>query len=254
MKLHHRFDGPESAPVLVLSNSLGTTHAMWDPQIEALSEGFRVLRFDTRGHGESPAPPGPYSIDDLGRDALELLDDLGLERVSWAGVSLGGMLGMWVAGEAPERVERLVPACTSARIGPASMWDERIEEVRSQGMEALADGALERWLTPEFVAERPDVAGWLRAMVASTPAEGYAACCEAIRDMDLFPRLGAITAPTLLIAADDDPATPPADHAELIADRVDGARVVVLEHARHLANVEHPDAFTRAMLEHLDPA
>jgi 3-oxoadipate enol-lactonase len=252
VELHHRFDGPEDAPVLVLSNSLGTTHAMWDPQLQRLTERFRVLRFDTRGHGESAAPPGPYSLDELGRDALALLDRLELERVSWCGLSLGGMLGMWAASEAPERFDRLVLACTSARIGPPEMWDERIQETRSKGMEALADGALERWLTPEFRAARPELADWLRAMVAATPAEGYAACCEAIRDMELADRLPRIEAPTLVIAASDDPATPPQDHARPIADAIAGARLVVLDRARHLASVEHPDAFADAMLEHLD--
>jgi 3-oxoadipate enol-lactonase len=252
MRLHHRLDGPEGAPPLVLSSSLGTTHAMWDPQVAALAERFRVLRFDTRGHGRSPAPPGPYSIDDLGRDALELLDELGLERVSWCGLSLGGMLGMWAASEAPERFERVVLACTSAHFPPPEMWDERARDAREKGMGALADASLDRWLTPEFRDARPELADWLRAMVAATPAEGYACCCEAIRDMNLFERLGRIAAPTLVIAADDDPSTPPAVHVEPIAAAIPGARMTVLAGARHLANVEQPDAFTRAMLEHLE--
>ena len=252
MRLHHRLDGPEGAPVLVLASSLGTTHAMWDPQMPALGERFRVLRFDTRGHGDSPAPPGPYSIAELGSDALELLADLGLERVSWCGLSLGGMLGMWVASEQPARLERLVLACTSAHFPPPEMWDERAQDAREKGMAALAEASLDRWLTPEFRDERPHVADWLRAMVAATPGEGYASCCEAIRDMDQFERLPRIAAPTLVIAADDDPSTPPAVHVQPIADAIPGARMTVLEGARHLANVEQPDAFTRAMLEHLD--
>jgi 3-oxoadipate enol-lactonase len=254
VKLHHRLDGPPDAPVLVLSSSLGTTHRMWDPQIDALTERFRVLRFDTRGHGDSPAPPGPYSIDDLGRDALELLDELDLQRVSWCGLSLGGMLGMWAASEVPERFERVVLACTSARFPPPEMWDERARDARNTGMTALADASLDRWLTPEFRERRPDVADWLRSMPAATDPEGYASCCEAIRDMDLFGRLGRIEAATLVIAADDDPSTPPDVHVRPIADAIPGARMTVLEGARHIANVEQPAAFTRAMLEHLEPA
>jgi len=252
VRLHHRLDGPTDAPVLVLAHSLGATHAMWEPQVDALARRFRVLRFDARGHGGSPAPPGPYTLDELGGDALELVNALGVERVRWCGLSLGAMLGMWVASEAPGRVEQLVLACTSAQIGPASMWTERARDARTLGMAALADAALERWLTPAFRSERPDVAGWVRAMFAGLDPEGYASCCEAVRDMELLQRLGRIRARTLVIAAGDDPAAPPAEHSEVIARAIPGARLTVLEGARHLANVERPEAFTAAVLDWLD--
>lgn len=248
--LAHRLDGPEDAPPLVLSNSLGTTMAMWDPQLGPLSAHRRVLRYDRRGHGASPVPDGPYAIDDLGRDLLALLDALGIERVDFCGLSLGGMVGMWLASEAPERVDRLVLCSTSALLGPPEQWTERAATVRDRGMDAIVEAGLERWLTADFRAARPDVARRMGDMLRSAPPEGYAACCEAIRDLDLRERLGAITAPTLLIAGADDPSTPPA-HLERIRAGVPGARLAVLEHAAHLLNVEHPDVVTGAILAHL---
>ncbi len=249
--LHHLLEGPEGAPVLVMANSLGTTLRVWDDQAPALRDRFRLLRYDHRGHGGSPVPPGPYTIDDLGRDVLALLDRLEVERFSFCGLSLGGMVGMWLASEAPERVERLVLCCTSARFAPEA-YDARARTVRAEGVGVVADAGLERWFTPEFRASRPDVVDWARSMLLDTPAEGYAGCCEAIRDMDLRDRLGAIRASTLVIAGADDPAAPP-DQAELIRASIPGARLVVLEQAAHLANVEQPEAITQAVLEHLDP-
>ena len=251
VELNHRFDGPEEAPVLALSNSLGTTPAMWEEQLPALTERFRVLRYDHRGHGESPVPTGPYSMADLGGDLLALLDRLELGRVSLCGVSLGGMVSMWVAGEQPERIDRLVLCSTSATLGPPELWQERIAAVRSRGTEALADATIERWLTPEFRAAHPGRAGSLRAAVATTPDEGYASACEAIRDMDLRERLPRIDAPTLVIGASDDPSTPPEPHATLIANSIPGARLVVIDGARHLVNVERPDEVNPLLLEHL---
>jgi 3-oxoadipate enol-lactonase len=248
--LNHRIEGPEDAPWLVLSNSLGTTMAMWDRQMPALAERFRVVRYDQLGHGGSPAPPGEYTIDELGRLALGLMDRLGIERASFAGVSLGGMVGMWVASEAPERIDRLVPACTSAMLGPPSMWEERAAAVRSGGMEAVADATLGRWLTDDAPQEDVD---FLRAILLSTPPEGYAAACAAVRDMDLRDRLPRIKAPTLVIGGDRDLSTPP-EHQEAIAAGIPGAELIILENARHLANVERHDEFTRLLLGHLDGA
>lgn len=251
MIVHHVVTGPADAPPLILSNSLGADLGMWDPQAAALAERFRLVRYDTRGHGGSPVPDGPYSIDHVGQDALALLDHLQIERAHWVGLSLGGMTGMWLAINAPERLDRLVLLCTSARLGPAETWRERAETVRAQGTEAVAEAGVGRWLTERFRAQHPDVAGWLRDMIAATPDSGYAACCAVIEHMDLTPGLAGISAPTLVIAGAQDPATPP-EHAERIAAAVDGARLEVLDPAAHLANVEQPEAVTRLILDHLE--
>ena len=249
--VNHVLEGPEDAPVLVLSNSLGATLEMWDAQAPALRERFRLLRYDARGHGGSPAPPGPYEIGDLGRDVLSLLDRLGIGHASYCGLSIGGMVGMWLASEVPERFERLALLCTAARLDPET-WRERAEKVRAGGVEAVADVVVERWFTPEFRASRPEAHHWAKEMLRATDPEGYAGCCEAIRDMDLSERLGRIRAPTLVISGADDPATPP-EHGELIRDSVPDARFELLPHAAHLANVEQPGAVTRAILGHLEP-
>ena len=232
---------------VALANSLGATSAMWDAQMPALEPSFDVVRYDMRGHGDTPAPPGPYSIADLGGDLIGVLDDRRIERASLCGVSLGGMVAMWVASEAPERVDRLVLCCTSARLGTREMWDERAALVRAQGMAAVVDATIERWLSP---SARPEDAARLREMVLGVSPEGYAACCEAIRDMDLRGRLGSIRSPTLVIAASDDPSTPP-EHGRLIAGAIPGARLEVIDGARHLANVERPEEVNAAIMEHL---
>jgi 3-oxoadipate enol-lactonase len=249
-RLHHRLDGPEDAPVLVLSNSLGTRHTMWDVQAPALVERFRLLRYDTRGHGQSDVPEGPYAIADLGQDVLALLDELGIERFSFCGLSIGGMTGIWLGINAPERVERLVLSSTAAHFPPADMWTERADTARSEGVAALADGALERWFTAGFFERHPEEIDRFRQMLDTTPGEGYASCCEAIRDMDPRDGLGGIRAPTLVIAGDEDPSTPP-EKAEEIVAAVPGATLLLLEPARHIANVEQPRAFTEALLGHL---
>jgi 3-oxoadipate enol-lactonase len=250
VELHHRFDGQADSPVLVLGSSLGTTHAMWDDQVPAFTERYRLLRYDTRGHGGSPAPDGPYTMAGLGSDLLALLDRLELERVSFCGLSIGGMIGMWAASEAPERFERLVLCCTVPHFPPRELWDERAVTVRTRGMEPLVDAAIERWLPDAVRAARPEAEQRLRAMLRSIAPEGYAGCCEAIRDMDLRDRLGAIEAPTLVIAGAEDPATPP-ERVREVAEAIAGARYVELPQAAHIANMAQPDAFADAVLEHL---
>ena len=249
--LNYRLEGPEEAPVLVLSNSLGTALGMWDEQAPALRERFRLLRYDTRGHGGSPAPPGPYAIEDLGRDVARLLDHLGIERASFCGLSVGGMTGMWLAAEAPGRVERLVLLCTSALLGQKGVWDERIATATGQGMAALADGVIERWFTPAFRAENPGAVEGMARTLRETDPGGYAGCCAAIRDMDLRDRLPSIAAPTLVVSGAEDPATPP-EHGRLIADAIPGARFEVVPDAAHIANVERPRRITRLILTHLE--
>jgi 3-oxoadipate enol-lactonase len=243
-------DGPVDAPVLLLANSLGATLHMWDPQVSRLAERFRVVRFDTRGHGRSPVPDGPYALEDLGRDALAVLHAVGAARAHVCGLSLGGMVAMWLAAHAPGRVDRLVLCCTSARLGPPESWAERAATVRERGTGAVADAVVGRWLTPAYAARHPDKVAALRAMIAGTPAEGYASCCGAIERMDLFADLPGIRAATLIIAGADDPATPPA-HGAAIADAIPGARLEVLPDAAHLANVEQAGAVNELILDHL---
>lgn len=248
--LSYTVDGPEDGPVLVLGSSLGTSTALWEPQLAALTGRYRVIRYDHRGHGDSPVPAGPYRIEDLAGDVLTLLDALGVDRAHIGGVSLGGMVAMWLGAKAPERVGRLALLGTSASLGPPESWAQRAATVRAHGMAAVADAVVNRWFTPPFAAERPDVVAWARRQLMATPAAGYAACCAAIQTMDLRPLLSAITAPTLLLAGEDDPATPP-EHAHRIAAGIPGAQVVTVPGAAHLANVEQPDAVNRLLLDFL---
>jgi 3-oxoadipate enol-lactonase len=247
VRLHREEAG--AGPPLLLGSSLGTTLAMWDANLGALAASHRVVRFDHRGHGRSPSPPGPYAIADLGGDVLALMDDLDIARAAYCGVSLGGMVGMWLAANAPERVDRLVLLCTSAHL-PQGAWAERAAAVRSAGSaEPIADRVVGRWLTPPFATARPELAAALRAQLVSVDPEGYAACCDAIGRMDLRPQLGRIAAPTLVVAGERDEATP-VEHAREIAARIAAARLATVP-AAHLANVERPDEVARLVLDHL---
>lgn len=245
-RLAYRFDGPSDAPVLVLSNSLGTRMAMWEAQVPAFSERFRVLRYDSRGHGASDAPPGAYGLDRLGRDVVELLDALGLDRVAFCGLSLGGMVGQWMGMRAPERLTRLVLANTSGFMGPPSAWDARIAAALSQGMAPLAAASVARWFTPDFAARDPQAVAAIEDGLMRTSPQGYAGCCAAIRDMDLRRVASLIPTPALVISGTADPATPP-DHGEALATTLPDARLTLLD-AAHLSNVEQPAAFTAAVL------
>lgn len=247
--MHHEITGPDDAPALLLLNSLGSTLAMWDPQAPALAEHLRVIRCDTRGHGQSPVPPGPYAIDDLADDALALLDTIGVERAHVAGLSLGGMVAMRLAIRNPERVSRLALLCTSAQLGPADAWVERAAAVRAGGSGAVADTVVSRWLTDAHRAADPRTAAALRDMIAATPAEGYASCCDAIAVMDQRDGLSGIGAPTLVIAGTDDPATPPV-HLHAIADAVPGATLLELADCAHLATLDQPGPVTSALVAH----
>jgi 3-oxoadipate enol-lactonase / 4-carboxymuconolactone decarboxylase len=251
MTLAWRADGPAGAPTLVLLNSVGTSSEMWTPCIAPLAEQFRVVRIDTRGHGDSPpaAPGAPCDLADLGCDVLAVLDELGVGRVQLAGLSLGGMVGMWLAIHHPERVGRLGLLCTSAYLPPAQFWLDRAAAVRAGGMVAIADTAVDRWITPELAQRDPELRTFLRDMLAGVDAESYAQCAEAIATMDLRPDLGRIAAPTLIIAGLQDPATPP-EHAEQIARGITGSRLEVLDPASHIATFERPGAIGALLLDH----
>lgn len=250
MTLHHEISGPDDAPVLLLGGSLGATTEMWERQLP-LTDTYRVVCFDHRGHGRSPQPPGPYEIADLAADVLALMDALGVERASYAGLSLGGMVGMWLAHHAPERIERLVLMCTAAHMPPPSAWQERAGAVRAAGStEPIADAVVRNWLTPGYATAHPEVRAQLRAMLAASPPAGYIACCGAIERMDLRPILGDIAVPTLVISGSDDPSTPP-EKQRVIAAGIPGARHETVGPAAHFAAVEQADAVNRLIRDHL---
>lgn len=249
VEVHAEVSGSERAPAVLLIGSLGSTLEMWDPQLPALSE-HRVIRHDTRGHGRSPVPAGPYAMDDLVDDAVALLGRLGVEQVHVVGLSLGGMIALRLAAREPDRISSAVVLCTAARLAPASAWTDRAAAVRAGGTGAVADAVVARWFTDAFRERQPDVVAATRDMIASTPVEGYAACCEAIGSADLREDLRDVRCPLLAIAGADDPATPP-EHLSIIADGVPDGRVVVLPQAAHLASVEQSDAVNELLVAHL---
>lgn len=247
--VHHEEYGDPAAPVLVTSPSVGQHPEMWARQVDAFADRFRLIMLEHRGHAGDP-PAGPYTLDDIGSDALRTLDSLGVDEFSFCGLSLGGMTGMWLASEVPDRVRRLALCCTSAHLPPPDFWLGRAETVRARGMAGVADAVVVRWFTPDFAQAHPDVVEASRQSLLRTPAEGYAGCCEAIAAMDLRDRLPAITAPTLVLAGAEDPATP-VPHSEVIAAAVPGAELVVVPDASHLAPLARPDACTPLLMEHL---
>ncbi|WP_332688271.1 3-oxoadipate enol-lactonase [Bosea sp. (in: a-proteobacteria)] len=248
-EFHVQIDGDEGAPVLLLSNSLGTNLSMWDPQIPEWAKHFRVVRYDSRGHGLSPAPDKPYSIAMLADDALAILDTLGIEKAHWCGLSKGGMVGQWLATHHGGRLGRVVLANTAAHMGPPELWDGRIRTVRTQGMGGLVQPTLERWFTPEFRESAKATVAAVSEMLATTPPLGYANCCAAIRDMDQRESIRAVRNPVLVVIGARDPATPPATGYE-IADAIPGAQRIELA-AAHLSNLEQPEAFGRAVTDFL---
>lgn len=246
-------DGPAGAPVLVLGNSLGTNAAVWDRQVTEFRQHFRLVRYDLPGHGGSPAPAAPYTIAGLGAGVLALLDSLGVWRFAYCGISLGGMIGMWLAAAAPDRISALGLVCTSAYLPPADGWRGRASQVRDTGMASVSATVVGRWFTPSFAATAPQVVSEFTAELERTDPAGYAGCCEAIADMDLRGDLPAITAPTLVIAGADDPATPP-EHGAAIASLVMAGRLDVIPATAHLATVEAADAVSSGLLIHLRAA
>jgi 3-oxoadipate enol-lactonase len=249
-RLAGRIDGPTGRPAVLLANSLGTDHRMWDPQIPVLSERLRVIRFDTRGHGRSDVPPGPYTIERLGRDLLAILDGLTIERAHLCGLSLGGMVVLWVAALHPQRVDRAVFANTAARIGTAKGWEERIATVRGGAMQAVRDLVVARFLAEPFRTSNPEVVRWVGDMVEATPPTGYIGSCAALGDADLHGLVRTIQLPSLVIGGDLDESTP-AHQARELHTAIAGSELIILKGAGHLSNVERPDEFSHALLSFL---
>ena len=243
-RIHYRLDGPEGAPWLMLSNSLGTDMGLWERQMPALG-GYRVVRWDARGHGRSDATPGAYTMEQISRDALAVLDALEIKRTAYCGVSMGGAIGQWLCLNAPERISALGLANTAAQFATPELWNARIEAVRSGGMAALAPAVIERWFTPGFRERDPAEVERINAILLATSADGYAGCSAAIRDTDFRSQLGRIRAPTLVIGGEHDPATPPEKARELAAG-IPGAQLVMLD-AAHLSGNERPEAFNAAL-------
>lgn len=245
-RLNVAVEGRDSGPTLMLSNSLGATLQLWEPQMPALTRLFRVVRYDRRGHGKSELGALPYTMERFGRDALAILDDLNIGRVHWCGISMGGMVGQWLAAHAPERIDRLILANTASHYPDPSAWDSRIKAVREGGLAAIADTVMSAWFTADFRERAPEVVAQTKAMLLATPAESYLACCEALRTLDLRAELPKIASPTLVIAGRHDPSTTVAA-GEFIRSHIPRANMTILD-AAHISSVEQAHAFTDAMV------
>jgi 3-oxoadipate enol-lactonase len=239
-------DGRDSGTTLMLSNSLGCTLQMWEPQMAALTKQFRVVRYDRRGHGRSSVPPGPYSMERFGRDVLAILDNLNITKTHWCGLSMGGMVGQWLGANAPERFDRIILSNTACYYPDPTNWLNRIKAVKAGGIAAVADTVIASWLTADFRAREPEITARMKAMLTASPAAGYLACCEALSTLDQRALLPKIKSPTLVIAGRHDPATPVAA-GELIRSQVPGAGMTILD-AAHISNVEQPQVFTDAVI------
>ena len=250
LSLRASLDGPAGAPVVVLGNSLGTSSAVWDGVVPALTARYRLLRYELPGHGGSPAPPGEYTIAGLGAAVLALLDSHDVRRAAYCGISLGGMAGMWLAAHHPGRISSLGLVCTSAYLPPASGWLDRAARALGGGMASISEQVAGRWFTPAFTRRAPATCAAFTAELERTDPVGYAGCCAAIAAMDQRADLGSITAPTLVVAGAEDPATPPA-HGAMIASGIGGARLLVLRGTAHLATAERPAEVAAALLGHL---
>ena len=250
VELHHQIDGPDAAPVLVLGPSLGTDLHLFDAQVTALADTYRIVRYDLPGHGNSPTPAGPYTVTGLARDVLALLDRLGIDQFHYAGVSLGGAIGQQLALDHPDRIHSLTVIASAARFAEPSSWPERAMMVRAQGTQSMIGSRTGTWFTHDFVHTNNREATRLVKMLSDTTAAGYAGCCEAIATFDLRQQLADITVPTLAIAGADDPATPPA-MLKTIANTVQHGRYVIIDNAAHLPNAEHPQLVNEALVEHL---
>ena len=253
ISMNYTFDGPADAPVVTMSHSLATDRGMWDPTVPALTSRFRVLRYETRGHGQTAAPRGAYTLEQLADDARALLHALGIQRTHWVGLSMGGMIGQVLALKAPDVLLSLSLCDTSSRI-PADakpQWEDRIRTAEAKGMEPLVEPTLARWFTAPFRERRKDVVDRVATMIRTTPVAGYVGCCHAISALNLTDRLSAIKLPTIVIVGEDDPGTPVAA-SRLIAENIKGARLEIISSAAHLSNIEQPEAFNRALSSFLE--
>jgi len=248
-RINYELAGPANAPALVLSNSLGSNFGMWDAQMPAFAKTHRVLRYDTRGHGQSEVTPGPYTFEQLARDVVALADSLNIDKFSFCGLSMGGVTGLWIALHEPTRLYKLVLCSTGAKIGTADAWNTRIEAVRKNGTKSIAAATMERWFTASFREREPQTVERIQNTLANTNNEGYIACCEALRDTDLRDQVASISAPTLVISATHDPAAPPTD-GKFLAKEIKGARYVELD-AAHLSNIEQGEKFTQEVSQFL---
>jgi 3-oxoadipate enol-lactonase len=242
--------GNPDGPGLIFLHSLGSSHKQWQPQVDALGKTYRILLIDTRGHGISEAPAGDYSLAQLGADVIEIADVVGMETFHLCGLSLGGMMGQWIAINHPRRLRTLTLANTAARIGNEEIWNERMASASTVGLEPMAEAVLARWFTADFAARSPELMATTRATLVSTVPAGYAGCCAALRDADLRADAPKISARTLLIAARHDPATPPGD-LEFLHTKISGSHLVMIEHASHISNLEAAAQFTAALSAHL---
>ena len=242
-------EGKHEAPVLMFSNSLGTTLEMWSGQMQALGEFFTILRYDTRGHGGSVVTPGPCRIADLADDVIAIIDVLELPQVNFCGLSMGGMIGLWLSMHAPARINRLIIANSAPQIAPAQLWNERIATVQQNGMVAIADAVVRRWFTANFIHREPETVGAIKSMIIDTPLEGYVSCCAAVRDFDVRDNMDNITLPVMAIAGDADPATPP-QLTQQISQSIAASRFEILP-AAHLSNIECRAAFNRVLIDFL---
>jgi 3-oxoadipate enol-lactonase len=249
LEVNYMLTGAADAPALVFSNSLGANLSMWDPQMPELEKRFHVLRCDTRGEGRTSVTPGPYTIEQLAGDVLHLMDHLGIERAHFCGLSMGGMIGMWLGLNAEKRLSKVVLCNTAAKIGKAEMWNARIENVRKGRMAAVSAAVCERWFTPAFRVHSPEIFAGAQRMIESMPPEGYVACCAAVRDFDARERVCQIRVPTLVITGSQDAATPAADGHSL-AEQIPGARYIELN-AAHVSNIEASEQFTSELIKFL---
>lgn len=252
INVNYTLEGPATGPVVTLSNSLASNLSMWEPQLSTLTSRFRVLRYDTRGHGETEAPAGPYTLEELTEDTRALLQALGITRTHFIGLSMGGMIGQLLALQHPELIQSLALCDTMSRVPPEAKaaWDERIHAAQSQGMAPLVEPTIARWFTGPFREQHPEVTDQVRAMIRSTPVAGYVGCCHAIAALNLTDRLKAISVPTLIIVGEDDPGTPVAA-SRTMHEQIKGSELVILQSAAHLSNLEQPQAFNAALTSFL---